>query len=443
MPEQTSTTRTDTGVWRAFALASIALSIVLGFGLGGGLFVHLAIDDEAGLAWIASAQSHGHVQLYGWAGLMVLGVAIHFIPRLAGARPVARSRATAVLLLMVGGILLRTFASIALASGGSQEEADALLWILLLAVLAECGGVILAVGALARTVGSAVNRNKSAFAAIVPLGLLASASLVVSLLIDVANVGSAIRSGDRILSADGVELAQFVAQYGFLLPIAVAMSARLFPLYVRTPPVTRRGLGLVAGFLAPGVIAGGAGVLLESRILDTIGRLAVAMGVGVSVWVLGLLKPRVARPRQTRHAATEPLQWFAGTAYFWLLVAMVASLMTVLAEWNVGETTLSPSIQRHAFGAGFVTVLIVGMGQVLLPGFAKTTLISHRLLWISLVLSNIAVTLRVLQTTSPISENVPESLGALAGAAGATALFGLAVNTRIIWTDKRRSAQRV
>ncbi|MEZ4498796.1 MAG: hypothetical protein R2839_01765 [Thermomicrobiales bacterium] len=110
-----------------------------------------------------------------------------------------------MLLLMVGGILLRTLASIALASGGSQEEADALRWILLLAVLAG-GEVVLAVGALARTIGLAVNRNKSAFAAIVPLGLLASASLVVSP-DRCGKMSAAIRSGDRILSADGVELA--------------------------------------------------------------------------------------------------------------------------------------------------------------------------------------------------------------------------------------------
>ncbi|MEZ4498795.1 MAG: hypothetical protein R2839_01760 [Thermomicrobiales bacterium] len=57
---------------------------MLGSDLAAG-FVQLAIDDEAGLAWIASAQAHGHVQLCRWAGLMVLGVAIHFIPRLAGA----------------------------------------------------------------------------------------------------------------------------------------------------------------------------------------------------------------------------------------------------------------------------------------------------------------------------------------------------------------------
>jgi uncharacterized protein involved in response to NO len=44
-----------------------------------------------GTWWVAVAQAHGHLQLYGWAGLFVLGVALHFLPRLRGA-PLAGAR---------------------------------------------------------------------------------------------------------------------------------------------------------------------------------------------------------------------------------------------------------------------------------------------------------------------------------------------------------------
>src|SRR5437868_4750150 len=63
-----------------FLWAATLLALVGGFGLGGALFLHQA-------AWrFPAAQAHGHVQVFGWAGLLVLGVGLHFLPRLRGAR---------------------------------------------------------------------------------------------------------------------------------------------------------------------------------------------------------------------------------------------------------------------------------------------------------------------------------------------------------------------
>jgi len=48
------------------------------------LTLTLALNLSIGPRWSALAQAHGHLQLYGWAGLFVLVVAFHFLPRLRG-----------------------------------------------------------------------------------------------------------------------------------------------------------------------------------------------------------------------------------------------------------------------------------------------------------------------------------------------------------------------
>src|ERR1700674_3876437 len=93
-------------VWEPFVWAAIWLALIAGFGLGGVLFAAPAFGLSVG-GWVAAAAHvHGHIQLFGWAGLMVLGVGLHFLPRLRG-RPLARQRHahTAVGLLVMGLVL--------------------------------------------------------------------------------------------------------------------------------------------------------------------------------------------------------------------------------------------------------------------------------------------------------------------------------------------------
>src|ERR1051326_5355132 len=82
-------------------------------GAGGGfllatvLTLARAFSTPLGAWWEAMAQAHGHLQLFGWAGLFVLGVAFHFLPRLRGT-PLARARLTPWMLgALVTGLVLR------------------------------------------------------------------------------------------------------------------------------------------------------------------------------------------------------------------------------------------------------------------------------------------------------------------------------------------------
>lgn len=73
-----------------FTRVASLLEAALLLGAGGGFVLATILTLTQALAvplgpwWTALAQAHGHLQLYGWAGLFVLGVAFHFLPRLRG-----------------------------------------------------------------------------------------------------------------------------------------------------------------------------------------------------------------------------------------------------------------------------------------------------------------------------------------------------------------------
>ncbi|MBX3071298.1 MAG: NnrS family protein [Thermomicrobiales bacterium] len=419
------------GVWRMYAGASVILSVVLGFGLGAGLFVERGRGDRVELAWIASAQVHGHAQLFGFAVLMVIGVALHFLPRLAGGSSVSSRAGSVALGLLAGGILLRTAAALLLANSSISNRTERLQWLLLAAVVLELAGVVTAGMAIGRALDLGRSRRRDAFAAILPLAFIAIASLVLALLIDAYAAGRMIGTPFRVMPAREVELSQFLIQYGTLLAISVAMSARLFPLYIRTPLISKNAVTIVAALLAGGLVAGGTGIWTASGWVEATGRGLLCAAAMVAIWKLGLLRRRRPLPRQQRPTIAEPLQWFVATAYAWLVVALITGWVGALGAAGVVDVTVPSSMSRHAFGAGFVTLLILGVGQSLLPGFAKTTLRSTFLAWILLVLGNIGALFRFVAASGWVSEAPADWFGGVAGIAGIAALLLFAWNCRI------------
>src|SRR5581483_10623928 len=94
-----------------FALVAPFLRAALLLGAGGGfllaavLTLTSALLVPLGLWWTALAQAHGHLQLYGWAGLFVFGVAFHFLPRVRGAPLAAPRLIPWILVGLAGGLV--------------------------------------------------------------------------------------------------------------------------------------------------------------------------------------------------------------------------------------------------------------------------------------------------------------------------------------------------
>lgn len=408
-------------VWQPFVAASIGAALTGGFLLGGSLFAARLAGIAPGAWWIAAGQAHGQVQLFGWAGLIVLGVAFHFVPRFAGVPLAAVGAARWVLGLMLGGLQLRVLCQPLVAAEGQLLPRIGLL---ASGPLLLAGGT-LAVAMLVRTMWDGASRKRSALRPVRPLFF--SAFLGLWLALALSAIGSITAWETGFVEARLNEATLLIAFYGFLLPIAVAMAVRTFPLYFQTPPAIHRlllpGLGLVLAGTALRIVAsGGSGI-------EGMARLAQSLGVILLIVAVRVFARRRPLPRRPSRPLRDPLQLHVITAFLWLAFGMALLLGAGLRQVGVGLVPTLPDAEYHALGAGFITLLILGVGSHMLPGFGRRELRHPVIAWATLVLANFAVLGRVgLGLRGAMPGEVMLAIGALSGLLGMGAVALFAVN---------------
>jgi uncharacterized protein involved in response to NO len=390
-----------------FLWAATLLALLGGFGLGGALFLHQT-------AWrFPAAQAHGHVQVFGWAGLLVLGVGLHFLPRLRGARLAAPGLAPWVLTIYASGLVVRLIA---------QPLATFVpaVWPLLpLSGALELAGGALALGMLAATGrrGRPL-RDATGLLPVLPYLVLAFTSFLAALAL---NLGGLLASGPPasgvpwlpLVPAPWDPLLVHLGLLGFLVPISLAMSVRTFPLYLRVRVPNSVSLQVTLAVLVVGLGLQLAAIGGGLREVDALARLLEGGALLAAAWVIDLPLVRsraavlaTARERALQHGVQpRPLPPLSSdlraadgllrTAYAWLAVA--AALLIAGGLLPLAARPAPPlDAERHALGAGFVTLLIFGMGARLLPGFlGREHLASPRLVWATFWLGNAAALLRV------------------------------------------------
>jgi len=163
---------------------------------------------------------------------------------------------------------------------------------------------------------------------------------------------------------------------------------------------------------------------------EGLGSLAIAVAIGLSVIGLGVFGRRRPLPRGNGPYLLDPVGLHMLSAYAWLIVAIVLLTVNALNTLGAVSTYLGTDAERHALGAGFGTLLILGVGAFLLPGMMKRRLRSRRLLWATLAFANGAAFLRVVPAAFP--DILPTSAipvaQSLAGVAGFIALAVFALN---------------
>lgn len=420
-------------VWPPFVRASLALALTAGFGLGGALFAASALGIPSERWWAAAAQAHGHIQLFGWAGLLVFGVGFHFLPRLRGAPLAWPTGARIVLGLLLVGLIARALAQPILAGIGAGPLASAFRAGLVGSGVLELTGATLALGMLGRTLrGGPPIRAGSGLRQVLPFLGAAFAACWLALALNLVGLLAATRGGVPLVAARLDHWTTAIALHGFLVPIGIAMSARLFPLYLRTPPARPRLLWLGLAGLLGGLalrIAGEAGDLVA---LGGIGQLAQAAALGLLTLTLGIFARPVPLPRPPVQAPRDPVAWHARTAYVWLSVAALVLAWGGVADLGADIVAPPRDAEIHALGVGFVTILILGVGARLLPGFARQPLRSPRLVWLTLALGNAAALLRVgpLLATDHIPATAMSAALILAGPLGLLAIAVFCANPR-------------
>jgi uncharacterized protein involved in response to NO len=383
-------------IWPPYIGASLVLAATAGFSLGAALFAASALGFPLGPWWPAAAQAHGHVQVFGWAGLMVLGVGLHFLPRLRGTTLEHPERSRYALVLLVLGLALRALSQPLLALPGAAPPLTAGLR----ACLVGSGGLELAGVSLALWLFTGLLRRgpplraRTALWLVLPFFLTAFTAYWLATALNLAGLIAAPTTSALI--PDRIDrLTNLIAFYAFLLPISVAMSERTFPLFFRTPqprlPRLRAGLVLLLG----GLIARMAGDLAEAARLVELGDLIMAAAIALFIQALGIFAPRRPLPRQPIRPLRDPIQLHAISAYLWLAAVALVLVINGAATFGLASTSVPLDAERHLLGAGFVTLLILGVGAHLLSSFANRRPRSVALLWTTLLLGNLTALLRV------------------------------------------------
>ncbi|HKT39669.1 MAG TPA: hypothetical protein VJR48_14935, partial [Ktedonobacterales bacterium] len=403
-----------------FSLVAPMLGAALLIGASGGfvlatvLTLTRAFHVPTGAWWVALAQAHGHLQLYGWAGLFILGVAFHFLPRLRGAGLAYPNQIPKLLQMLVAGIVLRgigqpLFAAtgqgiskIAMVASGAVEAFAFLGFLAILIATAMQGPKLSTRPQLQKTMPFLVGIFAS-------LGLAAIINMFnVSLASVVAVAGVVPASDDAINVTLGL--------LGFLVPMALTMSAQTLPMYAGLEPFPRKlfwplAIGYFGG-LALALVGIGSGVgWLEGLGTFLVGAVLL---IFVSLFMRlmrarGKLPQRVAKlapePEAAEHhyrrqissdrSAYGPFVALVASAYTWAIVGGALLVIDGIAGALDLGAPFSLDAARHSLAIGFIALLICGIAPRMVPGFSGGHILSAKLVTATLWLGNSAAILRV------------------------------------------------
>lgn len=398
-------------LWLRFVVMALLSALLPGFGLITFVVITVATGGGSGAWYHAAIQAHGTAMLMGWGGAMILGVALHFLPRLRGAKLVGREWVTALFWLLAGGLTLRIVGQFC----GATPDATAHPTAVTMMTIAVAGGVwlqavavwgLLAVLAATFRAGPPLSKTHG-FRQIAPLLLVAASALALAQLLWSVSVLGNLLHGRKlsILPLGPQWAAEDLMLFGFIAAISIAMSSRLFPLTFRIQLPCPRWLKIAASFLASGValtLAGGLEMIADPWAGRCAGLAALADAAGLLAGTVGVQVFRHRKPivgNQPPYQITEdPAAVGVASAYLWVVVAALFLLGFGLHQFGVHVPLplADRNLARHTAGAGFMTLLILSVGWKMLPGFGGGRPRARGLMWTAVALGNAAALLRIL-----------------------------------------------
>jgi len=439
--------------------SALLLGAGVGFVLATILTLALTLHVSLGPWWIATAQAHGHVQLYGWAGLFVLGVALHFLPRLRGTPLAIPQLIPWILAALVAGLLLRVLSQpLFLATGAG-------IWSILLIAsgVLECAALVAVVSLLGMTAWRGPGlATHPAFLGVFPFLVGAFCALGIASCVNLVSVVQASMSVGLVPpTTDNLNVT--LGLFGFLVPMALAMSAQSLPMYAGLEAFPRRILWPLAGVYFSGLVLTSVGMLAGSQqsawpdVLNGLGMLlmGIVLLIFISVFMRmmrtrGRLPEKVARLAPSPEAAKRnyekrvrderntygPFVALVASAYIWALLGSVLLTIDGLTMLFGQIPFFAIDAIRHSLAVGFITLLICGISPRMIPGFSGRKIASPALVGATLWLGNTAVLLRVgslllatvLATISFAGGPLYSILFGLSGPVGLALAICLAVN---------------
>lgn len=382
-------------------------------------------------------QAHGWAQVQGWAGLFVSGMGLRLLPRFAGRKPIARRYAVPVFILLFSGVVLRTLSQ-SLNPGGATD--GLFLAAELLAAAGAAGFATLVIWTLLRGRRVPEPWRWFAFAGAAWWGVWAV------LLVRQGVTGADNHAYVLAATDDSTSWAILLGAIGNFIWAVQSRSVPIF--FGRQTLELRRAIG-------PGVVLNaGALAILASPWFDDPDRGQHVAAVGALLCGLALLVlPPIAGAvrgdaKRLRPRARPAAKYVLAANRFAMLAGALLLWVGVSGLFFDGEHSApAADAARHALGLGLITMLVVGMAQLLAPFFALRRLDAHgpalidRAVWWCLLS---AVVLRVTTGLAAADWTGPSRLhmSALAGTLGWMGLVCFATTViQAIRSEPRLKAQ--
>jgi hypothetical protein len=334
---------------------------------------HTAADLDP--AWL---QAHGHAQIFGWIGSFILGIGFYSLSKMGAGAKFAVSRAWISWGLWTAGVLLRWSTNLWVWQWR---------WMLPLSALLELGGFMLFFLTVRQHRTRPATNVPGASEPRVWMGLVIAGTIGFLLSLS-ANAAVAIQA-----AVAGVDPAvphvlnqRLLALYTWAFPVVTiwGFSARWLPVFLGLQnPIPRLLItALAVNVIAVSLALGGR--WLPATVLFTAGASAALAGVGI-------FRSAVRPPKVAGVHPTFPV--FIRIAYVWLLIAAVLGIAAALWDNSGGIWGAS----RHALTVGFISTMVFGIGQRVLPAFCgMRVLFSPILMFAGLALLNVGCALRVI-----------------------------------------------
>ena len=340
-----------------------------------GVWNLLQISGRESVASISPAwlQAHGHAQVFGWVGSFILGIGFYSIPKMRGGAKSSFGTAWICWAIWTTGAALRWAANVYLWEWRFLLPFSAFL---------ELGAFLIFLRAVSQHRPEASGKEK--LGPWIWVVISASMGLFLVLLV---NLGGCLFVSFRGTSPAFPHLfdQRYLAlmAWGFLVPFVWGFSAKWMTVFLGLKPLRTRWLlaALVVNLIGLGLTVAATG---------SIGSWLLVVAAGMAVRALRMFEPSEKEAKIRGVHSSFP--FFIRMAYVWLMVAAV--LGAAATRWDTSGGIWGAS--RHALTVGFIAVMVMCVGQRILPAFAGMRLLwSTRLMFAGLVLVTVGCTLRV------------------------------------------------
>jgi uncharacterized protein involved in response to NO len=369
-------------VHRPFIAWALAVTLSLGAGWGALLLFEIGLHGNFDTVPTGDVVAHGAAQLWGFIGLFIVSIALRYLPMAtSGPRP-GRAFGRLLLAAMLTGVLGGFAWSLA---------AGAVSWLGPLSGAALVLAAILFPGFVFRQVAG---KLRSTWARLV---WAAGAWMIVWAALTLALRSGAAAEGPGVYSEPMRQLLMELALFGFALNAVYGFGLRLLSGIVGSGTPRRGAVEATFWLHNAGVTLLALASLGGAALAGPVGAAALAAGAfSYALGMRGFVRVRRTSPRP--EVGQAALRHYVQLAFFWLLAGLVL-LTAADLYWSVrGLATPHAYLGavRHALTVGFLTTLILGVGQRLLPILGHTLLAWPRLVLPTFLLIAAGNLLRVL-----------------------------------------------